>query len=1217
MAFNDAQRYNEMVDGIIGGSHYANKGIVLPLRSGTTEIRLETGDANTEFSIYLNGTFNGSVVSDVNGNVVFKRLLPKGEVEIKLVNNTNAQYFTSYVTVRDYALWLAAYAETLETIDDNIQEVFNNMAIATATINGIEDRFGKAIGVYNDIGQDLESYRWMIQELRMGFRNFGSRFGGLDLAVASFTQVPPFGYSRRLWGPNWVLDQSMIMNHRYLDRSHSLSSVGLITGVELVSVEPDVVSNPGWPHDLFYDAINGEFTWTPDMAVGTTVAVADGAIFLPGPQSTVPAHILGKDTFIILAPGPIGNNVLYLDIDNQGPIAITLVTGLPFPTPAQVVVDIDTALVLDPRYGGAYGAFATVYNGKVLLECPAAANSKIVVEHGSSNAAAEILGVKPGNIAFNPTIADGIELVMVDGPIIMLDNADLEYEYNTALTPPRRIRWRQWIWGGFSAWTPVAATGNYDLIDGGGVTATVYCDIEDMTVPLVSPVTYAYNFALGYQREENVLAQTQGLNIICDTSLLPAINTSDAIIVYDDLTDGYPETPDNWQFDYSATATTELAPSDIITARADPLDPAPAYRWRITDVPANRVTVLTHPLKFPLVDETPRGSSSPQQIPGGIYDYEGFEIKVSGWMRSLNVGAITATLSFSWDGGITWPAAGAAIPLVEDIGGLGYEVPTYIDYTARLPANLTYPNVAATTDGSVLVKIDVSKAGAGIDITLDAFTLEVIYISSRYLTNATVARTRHRQYFGELDWIWSLDELSTREQVYLGLQHKLVSRNNPLGGVTVTNVSTDTPNGEGTLTYEYNSVGTTHRLKWEPYGTAYGAGLGWVSILSDGSYNIVAPDGSYLVVSINYSILPVLSGTPPAAERARTITVSDQTVNQGVTRHMIPAHSSLDIADVTDYVGIHPTNLKGAISEADFSVSTLVNTSIAPATPFKFSYLYPTYTFQEGEALTFTPVGPNYQATLAYACNEDQINTLLYESDLTLPNDLWSFIDSTTIEIVGASYNPAATYTIDYNLIYQVTTTILDLGGATYNDYIWFADYFMWDRFDNVLGEYETEVPLFVNIENGRAYLTRKSNMNRATATLVVVDANTTTEVSKRYWRFLNDTTIEIDLARIVAGAYYLTHYEKRVYESSRLTTTLEHRSGTTSAACLAAAWVTVGRNSNVQTLGALQFHQLRLSSSGVRDIRDFRMRGLFLKGLRMYGADPDIPGLTNTWGVP
>jgi hypothetical protein len=1201
-----------MVSGIIGGPYYDNTGIVLPYRSGTTEIRLETNSVNTEFGVYLNGVFNGSVVSDVNGNVIFKRLLPKGEVEIKLLNRSNGQYFTSYVTVRDYALWLVAYAEALEQIDDNLQEVFNNMAIETATIDGIEDKFGKAIQVYNDIGQDLESYRWGIQELRMGFRNFGSRFLGLDLGVASFTQVPPFGYSRRLWGPNWILDESMLINHRFLERSHSFSTSGNITGVSFVAAEPDVVQGLiVLPHSLSYNATSKTLSWDG----GPLTPVADGALFLPGPEPTSAIYILGEASFAILNAGPFQNDKLYFDVDNKGPITVTLTTGLPTPTPAQVAGDINAAFVADPRYGAPYGGFASVYNTKILLELTLASNTKIVIEHGPDNGAAELFGVSVGNILFTSDVADGIEIVSISGPVRFFETAILEYAYDDTLVPPRSMRWQNMSVAGWSAWHPIPEDGIYEFIDGGGVIIKINCTIDDMEVPVVSPNTYSYSFTMGYQRLAERLKQEKGLHIVCDVASLPVTNKLDAVSLHGDDSDGYPEGPDYWRFNYSPTASSSIVPSTIINARSDPWGPAPAYAWRIEDAAATSIVVTTYPLKFPLVDETPRGTASPQKIPGGVYDYEGFELKVSGWVKSLNAGAITATLSFSWDGGTTWPASGAATPIVEDAGGSGYETPTYISYTTQLPSSLTYPNLVST-DGSVLVKIEFAKAGANMSIELDAFTLEVIYISSRYLTRATVARSRQRQYFGELDWVWSPDELSTREQVYLGLQHKLVDRTNPFGGVIITNVSTDTPNGAGTLTYEYNDVGSTHRLKWEPYGTSYAPTFGWTPIISDGSYTLVAPDSSELTVSINYSILPVLSGTPPAAERTRSITVSDQTTTQGVTRRIMPAHSSLDIADVTDYVGTYPINLHGAISESDFSIAGLVNLDIAAASPFRFSYLYPQRSYQEGEALTFAPVGPNYQATLTYACDQDQVNTLLYEDGVVFPNDLWSFIDSTTIEIVGASYDLTASYTVDYNLVYQLTTTIMNLGVATYTDYIWFADYFLWDRFDNVLGEYEVETPLFVNIENGRAYLTKKSNMNRATATLTVVDANETYEISKRYWRFLNDTTIEIDLSRIVAGQYYLTHEEKRVYESSRLTTVFEHRSGINSVATAAASWSTIERNSNVQTLGGLLCHQLRLSVSGIRDIRDFKLRGAFLKGLRMYGTDPDIPGLTNVWGL-
>ena len=59
-----------------------------------------------------------------------------------------------------------------------------------------------------------------------------------------------------------------------------------------------------------------------------------------------------------------------------------------------------------------------------------------------------------------------------------------------------------------------------------------------------------------------------------------------------------------------------------------------------------------------------------------------------------------------------------------------------------------------------------------------------------------------------------------------------------------------------------------------------------------------------------------------------------------------------------------------------------------------------------------------------------------------------------------------------------------------------------------------------------------------------------------------------------------------------------------------------VDRNENVSVHeNSYDYHQLRLSISGVRDLSDFRIRSLAMKGLHVHGASPLVTGLTNVWG--
>jgi len=1195
MALEGVNRYAELIKAIPPGPFYDSRGIVVPYRHGNHEVRLETDNPNTTYILYIAGVYSGSVVSDINGNVVFSRHLDRGENEIRLVNSETNNTLISYVTVREYALWLIAYAETFESIDDDWKEAYDDIFIETVTVNGIEGRFGRDIQTYNNIGQSLDDYRWLLHELRLAYRNYGGRFRGFETAVAEFTQIPQFGYSRRLWGPNWTLDQSMLINARWKERSHVVSYNGAgITGVALDRVEADVPSGVA-ARVIQYDATLDSLRWGTFLTPGPYVPANDGLLFLPGPPSTVPAFILGLAGPFALAAA---ETTLYID-DGTGTIIVPLVTGWPTPTAAQVVGDINTAMGY---------ALASVYNGKVLLVNPAS-QPLLEIEHGANNAAVRIFGVEPGNLTFAPNVMNGVTIVSISGSVDVNANSEIAYRYDGSVTPPtRELRWRSPL-AAWSPWVSISGDGTYSLIDGFGYTLKVHCYEDDMDVLSGPwPATTSVLFSVGYGKEARQIEQTGGLWVYVDRTQLPAINTFDFVDVFDDAsTPGVAELPDNWWLGLPLpTTSTVILESRVVTDKIDLYDPSPAFRVHLQDSGARVHELFSRVLQYPMPRPGPRGQNYPQQSPGLFYDYEGFKAKFSGWVSSTTVGPTTATLSFSFDNGATWVSS-APFPVVQDTGGFWYEDFTYIEFETIIPAGLT--------DNGVLVAVTIDDP-VGIDVMLDSFRVDVEYITSRVLTSNTVVRTRHRQYFGELAWTWSVDPLSLLEKEYIGLPHKRPDKTVPISGVTVTDISMDTDPGNGTVDYEYNSLGDIHRLRWNAPNAAWGPGLGWVSILSAGAYVLPASDGSSMTTLVDYALLPVLDGTPPGATITRSVTITDTTIRQGHVRRISPAHSSIDIFDVTEYNSDNvPINLKGAVTEGDFSSCTLTNLDIHASSPFRYSYLLPNLLPVEDEPLTFSVAAP-YVAPLLYDSDQDQEYAMLFEDGILVPNDQWWFNSASEVQVATAYYNSGATYTISYNPICVIETPLLDLGALTYQDYVWFADYMLWDRMEhNVIGRIVT-VPLFFNPDIGRTTLEYRSSMDMAVSKLYIEDADGRREISTANWRFIDPTTVEMDASQFVGGAvYYLEHEEIRMYRQSALTITFEHRSGVDAPSCLAAGWNTIQRNENVdvnQSPAGHLIHQLRLSVSNIRDLSDFKIRSLVLKGLHMFGSNPDIPGLTN-----
>jgi hypothetical protein len=370
-----------------------------------------------------------------------------------------------------------------------------------------------------------------------------------------------------------------------------------------------------------------------------------------------------------------------------------------------------------------------------------------------------------------------------------------------------------------------------------------------------------------------------------------------------------------------------------------------------------------------------------------------------------------------------------------------------------------------------------------------------------------------------------------------------------------------------------------------------------------------------MTVLITFSLLPILIGTAPVV-KSTNLTISSSRDYQGHSRTISPAHSSVDILDVTEYASDGtPLNLFGVISEADFSACTLLNMDIYSTTPYRYSYCYPTASVVSVETLTFISAGATYDADIDYDSDVDVLTTVLYEDGLPVPNDLWFYADSNTISIYSASYNSSAVYTIDYRPICRITTPVIDMG-TNRADWAWWADYALWERYDAVQGEFDATVPIFFNMNTGRAYLDRRSTRDKNSSRLYVVSGNRQEErtIPKRYWNFVDDFTVTVDVSQLQSGQFYLEHKEKRVYEESILDVTFEHRFGALPAACLAATWAEVQKNENADITD--QYHQMRLTVSGSVDERDFRVRSLVLKGLRLHGSTPYVPGMTNVWGV-
>jgi hypothetical protein len=173
----------------------------------------------------------------------------------------------------------------------------------------------------------------------------------------------------------------------------------------------------------------------------------------------------------------------------------------------------------------------------------------------------------------------------------------------------------------------------------------------------------------------------------------------------------------------------------------------------------------------------------------------------------------------------------------------------------------------------------------------------------------------------------------------------------------------------------------------------------------------------------------------------------------------------------------------------------------------------------------------------------------------------------------------------------------------------------MWDRMDHNKLTRQADVPVYFSLDSGKASLKYPSTTEQANATLYYDSVDGRVEVSKLSWYFLNPYEIKMDASQYEAGVqFFLQHDEVRVYPQSRLDIAFEHRSGADSTSCDSAAWVTIQRNRNIDVSQSPShlIHQLRLTISGARNLKDFRIRSLVIKGLHIHGPNANVGGLTN-----
>src|SRR5687768_14888483 len=208
-------RYKDLIGALPGGpgQEYEAKGEVLPVSDKPIEFRFVTSKANTLFTVFFNEVASGTVNTDAEGIAIVKTIpkLPPGEYEVRITDPLDEQSYRDTITVRNSAAIHASYAEVLEKLDQEIDDIYLARSIADVTQKYIQDSYGRTLRQPMPANFLIEEYRNLLIQLRPAYRHFGGHPYGLSQAVEAFTSVSPLVVPAA-WRPTWILGQQIAVN---------------------------------------------------------------------------------------------------------------------------------------------------------------------------------------------------------------------------------------------------------------------------------------------------------------------------------------------------------------------------------------------------------------------------------------------------------------------------------------------------------------------------------------------------------------------------------------------------------------------------------------------------------------------------------------------------------------------------------------------------------------------------------------------------------------------------------------------------------------------------------------------------------------------------------------------------------------------------------------------------------------------------------------------
>jgi len=134
-----------------------------------------------------------------------------GEHTIRIEDDVTGNQFKAYATVRTYATWHAAYAEVLESLDLDIEQIYEGTHLEQSISMYLDEFWGREVGQTNNLLYATETFRGVLWNLRQAYRWSGATKHGLQQAVWAFTSSSPWIVPRP-WRARWILDTPLLPN---------------------------------------------------------------------------------------------------------------------------------------------------------------------------------------------------------------------------------------------------------------------------------------------------------------------------------------------------------------------------------------------------------------------------------------------------------------------------------------------------------------------------------------------------------------------------------------------------------------------------------------------------------------------------------------------------------------------------------------------------------------------------------------------------------------------------------------------------------------------------------------------------------------------------------------------------------------------------------------------------------------------------------------------